>query len=94
VGLAGEPLNGLNKNDDRELKVKYIVDGSPAQALASAGLKPGMQITQIEGKNPLDLDIWQVEQELSGASGKSVISVQWKTPQGLKQAPLKLEKMP
>ncbi len=77
------------KADERELRVVKLGPGTPAEALLKAGLKPGMPITRLDGIEVADLDAWQVEERLAGSAGPTV-SVEWKTPHGLKVAPLRV----
>jgi hypothetical protein len=76
-----------NKYGERELKVIKILPKSPAASLAQVGLKPGMQVTKIDTKEALEMDIWEVEQRLAGVFS-STIQIEWKTKDSLKLAPL------
>jgi hypothetical protein len=82
----------LNRGD-RELRVKSIRSHSPADSLIQAGLKVGMQITQIDSIPAEELDAWDVEQKLAGKY-KEVITLQWKTKSGLKMAPFRVRPEP
>jgi len=80
----------LDQDGERLLRVDRIREGSPATKLQAQGLKPGSVVTRVNGVESDDLDLWQVEQLLSGASGLEV-TVQWKAPKNLlKMAPIKL----
>lgn len=61
---------------DRKLRVTRVQPGSPAAALRSLGLKPGVILTRIGDKDALDLDHWDAERRISVLPGESV-SLQW-----------------
>ncbi|MEO5969256.1 MAG: hypothetical protein ABIQ95_04965, partial [Bdellovibrionia bacterium] len=90
VNQSGLELQySLNKGE-RILRVKKIRPRSKAsQQLFKSGLKIGTQITQIDSKPVEELDLTEVNQRLAGHYGE-VVSLQWKTPKGLKMAPLNL----
>lgn len=89
LGLIYKVIEG-----DRALVVIQIKPGSPAAQLMAQGLRVGTVITQIDSKDPADLDLWQVGQRLAGVFGNTV-TLQWQTRQGdLKMAPLSLKSRP
>lgn len=98
-GLASPPMarnrSGLKlkfevqKKMGRILKVVSLKANSPAQSLAQAGLKPGMTITQLDGLEPADHDLWTLERHLAGEFGNTV-TLQWQAQNGLKMAPMSL----
>lgn len=85
----------FDKNNDRYLKVVSLKKGSPAfDQLAKSGLKVGSRIEKFGDDDVEDLDIYKVEQRLSGAAG-SKISLVWRTGKTeLKTAPLVLTWLP
>jgi hypothetical protein len=76
---SGLKVQYVMKAGERGLNVKSI--SGPAKQLVKAGLKPGMFITYINSKPVEDLDLWEVEQHLSGFYGDTV-SLEWKTVSG------------
>jgi hypothetical protein len=75
---------------ERVLKVKKLVPGSLAsKQLSSAGLKPGVEILQVDGTSANEMDLYQVNQHLNGKWGPTVV-LEWKTPQGKKMGSLQL----
>lgn len=80
-------------NGERQLLVMEIAPRSPAGPLALSGLKRGIEITQINDKDPRDLDEWEVERYLAGAYG-SILSFHWNTKHGPKSQSIDLSPPP
>ena len=78
-------------NQERSLRVQSVKSGSAAWSLRRAGLKPGLEITQINGVHTTDLDQWQVDQILAGKKGQTVM-LEWATAEGPRIAPLLMSK--
>ena len=74
----------------RELVVRSLRKGSPADALSKAGLRPGMRITKVDGIPVAELNTWLLERRLAGSEG-SRVTVEWSTKGGAKVAPLELQ---
>lgn len=74
---------------ERVLRVTRVQKSGPVKTLLDAGLNTGMLITQVDSKPSEDIDLWEVNRRLAGAYGDTV-TLQWKTRQGLKIAPLKI----
>jgi hypothetical protein len=94
TGPVAQNQSGLNIAFDlikgeRVLKVLSLKKNSPAQALINAGLKPGMVITQIDGLDPTEQDLWTLERHLAGGFGNTAI-LRWQVGAGVKIAPMKL----
>lgn len=97
-GIASQPVpqndSGLeleyvlSAKRDRVLKVRRILRDSPADELRKAGLAPGAVIEKIDHKPADEMDLWEVEQRLSGVRG-STVTIQWEGKNGeIKIAPL------
>ncbi len=86
---SGLELDYVMKGNDRVLKVVKIAPKSNAQDLAKAGLKVGMTIVQLDGRNSEEMDLWEVEKKLAGEYGEQ-LTLQWQTKQGLRMAPLRV----
>ncbi len=85
VHVRGEFVQCLRKAQ-RVLVVRALSPKSPAAAsLAKGGLRPGMEIEQIDDIAADELDEWQVEQRLAGAYGQAV-KLSWRTRAGMKSA--------
>ncbi|OFZ18014.1 MAG: hypothetical protein A2X94_04500 [Bdellovibrionales bacterium GWB1_55_8] len=84
---SGLSLKYVLKKGDRVLIVDRIQRGTPAEALSKAGLKVGMELTQVNSRPADELDQWEIEQILSGAHGEQV-TFRWDTASGTKIAPL------
>lgn len=85
------------QGEDRVLIAKSLSTrrGSPSAALATAGMKPGSIITEVDGQSSDELDLWEVEQKLAGARGPEV-KLTWVSPRGTGgalQATLKIPKL-
>ncbi len=86
---SGLKVEYVMKAGERALRIKEIGTG-PARDLLRFGLKPGMFITHVDSMPVEDLDLWEVEQRLSGMKG-DVVSLEWQTAEkNIKLAPLKL----
>jgi hypothetical protein len=86
---SGLKVQFYRGQEGRYLQVAAIAPGSPAAVLRKLGLKPGMEILHVDAKPASELDIWQVEQILSGAEGSSV-TLQWSVKGGVKMARFEL----
>jgi len=86
---TGLKLHYVTMDGERALVVKSIQKSSAAFDLQRQGLSAGVEITQIDGKDPDTVDLWEVERRLAGEFGDWV-SLQWKTSGGLKIAPLRV----
>lgn len=61
------------ETEDRLLKISRIrPSGAAVTALAQAGIKVGMRVTQVDGTPIEDLDQWQVDQKLAGLGGPRI----------------------
>jgi C-terminal processing protease CtpA/Prc len=86
---TGLTLAYVMNEGERELRVKQIRKNSRSQELYRLGLRPGMLITKIDDKDPADIDLWEVNQRLSG-DFDTFVSLSWMTKKGIKVAPLKV----
>ena len=91
VNRSGLNVKYVDEDGDRVLRVAELNSrsGSPAAELVRMGLKKGMRISEVDGKPAEDLDLWNVNQRLSGIYGNTVI-IKWKTANGIKIGALKL----
>ncbi|MGZ3689367.1 MAG: hypothetical protein ACXVBW_13785, partial [Bdellovibrionota bacterium] len=81
---SGLEIEYVYRGDDRALKVVGIRKGTRAAALLKEGLKPGMYITQIGIRPAEDMDLWEVESLLAGATKEDTVILQWETHAGPK----------
>lgn len=82
---SGLILSYAMKRGERILLVRQVHQNTPALALWKLGLRPGMQVLAIDAKDPVDLDLFEVNQRLAGYFGNQV-SLVWATKKGPKLA--------
>ena len=87
---SGLSLEFILHDGDRSLVVKSIQPRSSAEKLLKLGLKPSVEIVEMDGLPSGELDFWEVEQRLAGKYRKSV-TLKWKTKKGFKMAPIELK---
>ncbi|MCC7441720.1 MAG: hypothetical protein IT285_08805 [Bdellovibrionales bacterium] len=85
IGLAFHFERG-----ERALRVTALSPAGPqARALAQAGLKESMRITEVNGVPAGDLDLWEIGRALRGDRG-DVVTLKWSAGKAEKLFPLKL----
>ncbi|MGK5089771.1 hypothetical protein WDW86_19645 [Bdellovibrionota bacterium FG-2] len=83
---SGLTLKYDYRDSERVLLVVAIANNLPAQRLLKEGLRPGMVITEVDGKPSDEFDQWDIVRKLSGASGEQ-LTLTWE-----KKAPGKGDK--
>lgn len=88
---SGLSLKYEMKGNERVLRVVELRPHAPSSALARAGLKAGMFVTQVDSKLIEEMDQWEVDRRLAGAYGPQV-TLQWRVKKGFKVVPMQLQK--
>lgn len=89
VNRSGLDLQYVEVEKERHLHVARIAPGSAAAGLKRAGLKPGLEITQLNGEKTGELDQWQVDEMLAGKRTQT-LTLEWASPAGPRIVPLAL----
>lgn len=78
---SGLRVRFLEKGKERILQVENISKATPAAELEKAGLKAGVHILKVDRKHADELDIFEIQQRLSGAYGDKVV-LEWQSKTG------------
>lgn len=75
----------FNESDQRELRVTQVKETEYNAEARRLGLKAGLPILKVDGVSAKTLDLWDVEQRISGVYGPTV-KIEWENAKGEPQA--------
>ena len=86
---SGLVLQFQQINGQRVFRVEELKPRSPASVLSQKGLQKGGGLLELNSTPVDELDLWQVEQILSGAQGQHV-QLKWKSKKQIKEGVINL----